>query len=165
MRIRRFFFSWQFIAAIALPCWLFVGWGLFRGNGVDFLAVLFGAPLLTAAMLVVGAITFFRKSVRRDRAVGWTDVLILSVWHAVIIALGFFTVASGLLAAATIVIGLAALWHAIWRLVTETRQRINSVLSAIDEQARRRAGPDPRTFGPIDGGEMVVIEEKRDDNR
>lgn len=159
MPIRKLFFSWQFVAAFALPIWLFVGWAIFGGRGIDFVALLIGGPLLTIGMLVVAAVTFFRKSVRTSRVVSWLDIVVVGVWQAVIIALGFFTVASSWLAVFTVLIGLAALWSAVWQLVSETRRRINTVLGSLDAEAQRRAGRS--TSAPLDGGDMIVIDEKR----
>jgi hypothetical protein len=72
--IRRAFFYWQFPAAVILPAWILVGWGIFAATSWQILGLIVGVMLLTVAMLATAGLIFARKDVRADRAVSWLDV-------------------------------------------------------------------------------------------
>lgn len=152
--IRRAFYYWQFIAAIALPVWLLVGWGFFGGDGWQFLALVFVCPLLAVVMLAIAGITVARKSVRERHALSWPDVGLLALWHLVIIGAGTFGVATNALAVFTVLIALGMFWLTLWELFTETRRRLTGVLDALEGQASgatraNRPSPfEPSPFGP-----------------
>ncbi|WP_111720374.1 MFS transporter [Homoserinimonas sp. OAct 916] len=168
MFIRRIFFSWQFIASFALPLWLFVGWGFFgEGGATGVLAILVGAPILLLGMLAVSALTFFRGTVRDERAVSWRDIAILLPWQAAIFALGFHPAASASLVVLVLILGLVAFWNAVWQLLADTKRRLAGALDGLEHEARRRSAPPVGFDTPRNPGfdahseNVIIIEEKR----
>jgi hypothetical protein len=161
MLLRRAFFYWQFVAALVLPLWLFVGWGVSSGSGWSFVGLLFVAPVLFATMLVVTVLIYLRGSVRRTNAVSWWDVAVLGAWHATIIAFGFFTPVSSAFAVLGVVLALASFWLAVWQLIEETRRRTAEVLSEFERMA---TPPTAASRRPIDG-ETIVVRESHDGAR
>ncbi|GAB3122614.1 hypothetical protein [Glaciibacter psychrotolerans] len=139
MIIRRAFFFWQFIAVLALPLWLVVGWPIFGGGGWQVFGVFLGAVGLGVGLLIVSLLVYARKEVRTDRAVSWLDVGVLSLWHATIIAVGFYPSSASWLATVMVVLGLAALWCALGELVTAARKRMQSMMTLIEQTAQPRA--------------------------
>ncbi|MBX3092323.1 MAG: MFS transporter [Cryobacterium sp.] len=124
MWLRRGFYYAQFWAIPVLPLWLLIGRGIaIDGSGWELVFLLFAAPALSLALIVVMALTVARKSVRRSRVLSWVDVGILTVWYASIVVAGVFS--SPLAAVAVVVFTLVAFWGVVWQLVVETRQRIN----------------------------------------
>ncbi|WP_158863702.1 hypothetical protein [Leifsonia sp. AG29] len=162
MVIRRAFYWWLFPAAIVLPAWLLIGWAAFsQGSGWSFLGLLILSPLLFVTLLLVAGLLVARRSVRESRAVSWYDVGLLTAWHASIIAFGFFPPGvTPWLAVLGIALFLAAFWVALWELVRETRVRVQATFAAYEQLARpRETAP---TQEPIDEGEYIVIEERRE---
>ncbi len=163
MILRRAFFWWLFPSAVILPAWLLIGWAAFGGGGWAFLGLLIACPILFIAMLAIGGIIRARGSVREQRAVSWTDVGLLAAWHIAIIAFGFYIPGvSGWIAVLGILVGLATFWVSLWELLTETRVRVQMTFDAYERAAQQQqfGRPDP---GSVDGGEYIVIEERRDD--
>ncbi|NEN06686.1 hypothetical protein G3T36_12490 [Diaminobutyricibacter tongyongensis] len=163
MILRRAFYWWLFPSAVILPAWLLVGWAIFGGGGWTFLGLLIACPVLFIAMLVIGGIVRARRSVRDAKAVSWYDVGLLAAWHLSIIAFGFFIAGvSGWIAVLGILLGLATFWVSLWELLVETRERVQQTFDAYERAAQPGAmgRPDP---GVVDGGEYIVIEERRDD--
>lgn len=155
MLLRRLFYRWQFLAAIALPGWLLVGWGVFGGSGWVFPLLLVGAALLAASLAIVSGLMRARGSVRRDRALSWWDVAILAAWHAAVIGLGFFGPTTALFTVLGITIGLAGFWYSLAALLRETGRAWRAgVTGYLDEQTRlayrRPPGPD---------GDVYVVRE------
>ncbi|HEY2557659.1 MAG TPA: hypothetical protein VGI08_11180, partial [Diaminobutyricibacter sp.] len=58
--------------------------------------------------------------------------------------------------------GLGTFWVSLWELLVETRERVQLTFDAYERAARPDGvgRPDP---GVVDGGEYIVIEERRDD--
>lgn len=156
MLLRRAFFYWQFIAALVLPLWLFVGWGLSNGSGWSFVGLLVLAPLLFVFLTIVGVIVYMRAGVRRTNAVSWMDVGLLGAVHAAIIVFGLFTEATSAIAVLGVVLGLAAFWGAVWQLVDETRSRARAALREF-EQMTTAPTTAPRAHS-VDG-RVIVVEE------
>ncbi|WP_336628376.1 MULTISPECIES: MFS transporter permease [unclassified Microbacterium] len=125
MWIRRAFFSWLFPAALVLPLWLFIGWGVFHAGGWAFLWVLFIAlPSVLVGEVALGLLVRARPTVRAERAVSWRDVLGFTVWHGLTIALGFFPEnAFGWLLTGTIVAFLGLFWSTLWQLWKDVAER------------------------------------------
>ena len=102
----------MWLAALVLPAWLLIGWGLFGENGFAILWLLFIAmPSVFLGELFLGLLTRSRPSVGASGAVSWLDVLGFSVWHlltiaVVIVPTQWFAVT--LLSA--IAVGLAMFW-------------------------------------------------------
>lgn len=159
MLLRRAFFYWQFIAALVLPLWLFVGWGLSSGSGWSFVGLLVLAPMLFVFMLVVSVVVYMRSSVRRSNAVSWWDVAVIGAWHASIVAFGFFSEANEAVAVLGVLLGLASFWVAMWQLVTETRAKAREALREFEQMSTRPSTPRQPV---VDGGVYVVTETRGD---
>lgn len=123
MWLRRAFFYAQFWMIPVLPLWLLISRGIsINGNGWAFVVVLFAAPLLALAFIVVMGLTMARKSVRRARMVSWADVAILGSWYASVVVAGLSS--HPMLAVLAITLTIVAFWSAVWQWVAETRRRV-----------------------------------------
>ncbi|MBS1698130.1 MAG: MFS transporter permease [Actinobacteria bacterium] len=164
MWIRRAFFSWLFPAALVLPLWLFIGWGVFQAGGWAFLWVLFVAlPSVLVGEVVLTLLVRARPTVREERAVSWRDVIGFTLWHALTIALGFFPKdAFGWLLAGTIVAFLGLFWSTLWQLWKDVaeRGRTGLLIDAEADLPSARTGQD-ETLRPRPGrhGDVIVITE------
>lgn len=136
MLIRRVFFYWQFIAAAVLPLWLVVGWPIFGAGGWKILGVFVGAVLLGLALVAVAVLNYARRDVRRKRIVSWPDVAVLTLWHALVVFVGFYADVAPWLSVLVIVVGVAAFWLSAWELYAAARRRVRAVMSQIDDLAR-----------------------------
>lgn len=126
--MRRAFYRWLFPAAIVLPLWMLVGWGVFQAGGWVFLWVLFIAiPSVLLGQVAMTLLVRARPSVRERQAVSWLDVLGFTVWHALIIAVGCFVEAwFPLLLTGAIVSGLGVLWLSMRQLRGEMSSRVST---------------------------------------
>ena len=123
MWLRRVFFYAQFWMIPVLPLWLLIGRGMsIGGSGWELGVLLFAAPLLSVALIVVMGLTMARKAVRRARMLSWIDVGILGAWYLSVIVAGIYSVP--LLAVLAISLAIVAFWSAVWQWVAETRQRV-----------------------------------------
>ena len=164
MWIRRAFFSWLFPAALVLPLWLFIGWGVFQAGGWAFLWVLFVAlPSVLVGEVVLALLVRARPTVREERAVSWRDVVGFTVWHGLTIALGFFPKdAFGWILAGTIVAFLGVFWSTLWQLFRDFAERGRAGLVIDGETMRAAAYGDRRE--PVREqsrrhGDVIVITE------
>ena len=155
MLIRRAFFYWQFPAAVILPAWILVGWGVFAATGWQILGLIVGVMMLTVGMLATAGLIFARKDVRAEKAVSWLDVVLLVLLQGLVISVGFFTPATAILGTLTVVALIALFWSSVVQLVVETRKRVRSAIAGFEEQATRIQNP--RRPARIDG-EYIVIE-------
>jgi len=131
MWLRKAFYYAQYWAIPVLPLWLLIGRGIaIDGSGWELVFLLFAAPALSVALIVVMGLTVARKSVRRARLLSWVDVGLLSAWYAMIIVAGLYT--NPLVAVGAIVVTLAAFWGTVWQLIVETRQRINLAFAGYE---------------------------------
>ncbi|WP_404435248.1 MFS transporter permease [Microbacterium aerolatum] len=123
MWLRRAFYRWMFPAAVVLPLWLLIGWGITGAGGWAFLWVLFIAiPSVFVGQLVLTLLQRARPSARETRMASWWDVLGFGVWHVLTIAVGFFPQAwFPLLLTAAIAVALALFWLMLWQLWGEAR--------------------------------------------
>lgn len=123
MWLRRAIYRWLFPAAVVLPLWLFIGWGVFDAGGWAFLWVLFIAiPSVFLGQLALTLLTRARPSVRALRAVSWWDVLGFGVWHALTISLGFYVAAWWApVMVVTVLVGLGLIWLQLRQLWQEAR--------------------------------------------
>ena len=123
MWLRRAFFGWLIPSAFVLPLWLLVGWAIFNAGGWAFLWVLFLAiPGVFLWQLLLTLLVRARGTVRAHRAVSWWDVLGFTVWHLLVISLGFFVEAWWApVMVVTILAGVALFWLALWQLWSEAR--------------------------------------------
>lgn len=156
MWLRRLFFLWLFPAAVILPVWLLVGWGVFQSNGWGFLwTLLIAIPSVAIGQTVLALLVRARGSVRADRAVSWWDVLVFGVWHALIIATGFYHPRWFLLTLLlAIVAAVAVLWSSLRQLWGETRG------SLVIYRGGDGTGFIPPTRRPRADPEVVVLEER-----
>ncbi len=121
MWLRRVFYRWMFPAAVLLPLWLLIGWGVFGAGGWAFLWVLFIAiPSVFFGQIVLALLVRSRPSVREARAVSWFDVAGFAVWHALVVIVGcfvesWFSAALGF----AIIAAIGLFWLSIWQLRTE----------------------------------------------
>ncbi|MFT4305560.1 MAG: MFS transporter permease [Microbacterium sp.] len=91
MWIRRALFAWLFPAAAVLPLWLCLA-GIFSGaGGWAFIWVMFSAPAVFVLQLLLAVLVRVRPEVREQRAVSWADVAGFGLWHALTVALGFYS--------------------------------------------------------------------------
>ncbi len=160
MIIRRVFRIWMVIAAVVLPIWPLVGWGIFGGGGWQFLGLLIAMPILFVTMMIVAGLIRARPTVRREKAVSWLDVGILTVWHVAVIGFGLFGPSSNAFAVLGVIAGLAAFWLVLWEFFTDARNRARETLSEFEQMAARptvRSSPRPVR----DGEEVIVIREDR----
>lgn len=123
MWLRRAFFGWLIPAAFVLPLWLLVGWAVFNAGGWAFLWVLFLAiPGVFLWQLLLTLLVRARGTVRAHRAVSWWDVLGFTVWHLLVISLGFFAEAWWApVMVLAILAGVALFWLELWQLWSEAR--------------------------------------------
>jgi hypothetical protein len=168
--VRRVFYYWQFIAVVVLPAWLLVGASVFGASGWMVLGSFFGGVLLGIGLLAVALLIYARKEVRTRKAVSWADVGVLTLWHAMISAVGFSTASSGL-PVLVVVVGLAAFWFVSWEFYNAARARMREMLVVIDETARFGSAPaagvqgvgrTPRFESTVDPA-VIVIHEKSTD--
>ncbi|MDY0909502.1 MFS transporter permease [Microbacterium sp. CFBP9034] len=123
MWLRRAFFWWMIPAAFVLPVWLLVGWAAFNAGGWAFLWVLFLAiPGVFLWQLLLTLLVRARGTVRAHRAVSWWDVLGFSVWHLLVLSLGFFNQAWWApVMVVTVLVGIGVFWLALWQLWREAK--------------------------------------------
>ena len=110
-------------AAIVLPLWLLIGWGVFNAGGWAFLWVLFIAlPSVFLGQLFLALLIRARPTVRAERAVSWWDVLGLTLWHGLTIAVGFYSERFFFpLLILAVVVGIANYWLAFRQLWSEAQ--------------------------------------------
>lgn len=155
MLLRRLLYRWQFLAAIALPGWLLVGWGVFGGSGWVFPFLVFGVLALALFLVIVSALMRARPSVRETHALSWWDVAVLVAWHLCLVGLGFFGATTGLFTMLSIGLGLAGFWYAVSALIAEAGRRWVGGTSHNRIPHTRPA----RRPGPGDDGDVYVIHE------
>ncbi|MFJ4164391.1 MFS transporter permease [Microbacterium sp. NPDC089698] len=164
MWIRRAFFSWLFPAALVLPLWLFIGWGVFQAGGWAFLWVLFVAlPSVLVGELALAFLVRARPTVREERAVSWRDVLGFTIWHGLTIALGFFPEhAFGWILTGTIVAFLGLFWSTLWQLWKDVAERGRSAFVIDPDTVRATVYGDqgePVRERASRNGDVIVITE------
>lgn len=110
-------------AAFLLPLWLLVGWAVTGAGGWAFLWVLFIAiPGVFLWQLLLTLLVRARGTVRAHRAVSWWDVAGFTLWHGLVIALGFFDQTWWVpTLVVAVVAGLGMFWLALWELWSEAK--------------------------------------------
>ena len=113
----------MFPAAVVLPLWLLIGWGIFNAGGWAFLWVLFIAiPSVFIGQIVLTLLQRARPSARETRMASWWDVLGFGVWHLLTIAVGCYPQAwFPLLLTGAIAVALGLFWLMLWQLWGEAR--------------------------------------------
>lgn len=142
MSIRRAFYLWLLPAAIVLPLWLLIGWGVFHAGGWAFLWVLFIAiPSVLLGQLLFAMLVRARPSARSERAVSWWDVAGFGLWNGLTIALGFYPEAwFALLLVAAIVVGLGMIPLLFWQLWSEAQGSISTLRTGWDARLEPSEG-------------------------
>lgn len=131
MWLRRAFYYAQFWAIPVLPLWLLIGRGMsIDGAGWEFMVLLFAAPLLSVALILVMGLTMARKAVRRAHLLSWIDVGILAAWYASIAIAGVYSYP--MLGVFAVILTLVAFWSAVWQWVVETRRRVTLAFASYD---------------------------------
>jgi hypothetical protein len=164
MIVRRTFRTWMFIASVALPIWPLIGWGLFGGGGWEFLGLIIAMPILFLALIAVSALVYARPTVRRERAVAWWDVVILTLWHALIVGFGLFGPNTSTFAVLGVLTGIAAFWYVVWAFFTDAAKRARETLAEFEQMATaptQRRVPSAGTSGE---NVIIVQENQRDDS-
>ncbi|GAA2025446.1 hypothetical protein GCM10009819_05580 [Agromyces tropicus] len=165
MLIRRGFYRWQFAAAVVLPLWLLIGYAIFGSSGWGVLGLMFATPIAFITLGVVALIVAARPDVRQDRAVAWSDVAVLGVWHLLIIGAGFYGPAGITLAVLAMVGAIVAFWYAVWRLVSDGARRVRATMDEYERIVAAGApgagGAEGRTRSAEDAGEVIVVREER----
>lgn len=159
MFLRRFFYRWQFLAALVLPAWLFIGWGVFGPDGWPFLALLVVCPVLAVALLVVGLLNIGRASSRQQRAVSWLDVVLLAAWHAALVGVGFYGPANNWLILLSVMLGLTAFWASAWQLATDASRRVAGAF--VSAQSGGTTAAQERGRWATRGDHYIVVRESR----
>ncbi|WP_411721015.1 hypothetical protein [Mycetocola sp.] len=158
MILRRAFRTWMFIAAVALPIWPLIGWGIFGGGGWEFLVLIIVMPALFVSMITVAGLIWARPTVRKQKALSWPDVGVLTLWQVCVIGFGFFGPASNAFAVVGVLAGLAAFWLVGWEFFTDAKKRAKETMAEFERIATR---PGMRPKAPLarDGEELIVIKE------
>jgi hypothetical protein len=162
MRTRRAFGSWQYPAAIVLPLWILLGYGLFGGSsGWTVLGLVIALPILALSLAAVASIVAFRVTVRPTRTPAWGDVAAVGTWHVSLIALGFFPPGAWAIGLLSVLLGVVAFGHSAWRFLHDARATLIAFAeaSAVQAQGGRRPpvvgeGFDPER--PQDGQTLIL---------
>ena len=151
MWLRRVFYRWLFPAAVVLPLWLLIGWGIFNAGGWAFLWVLFIAiPSVFLGQIVLSLLVRARPSARETGMVSWWDVGGFSLWHGLTIAVGCYPQSwFPLLLTGAIVTALAMFWlmlRQLWSEAKGTRGSIHLMTPPQPEGSSQRAPVDSEVF-------------------
>ncbi len=163
MWLRRAFYRWLMPAAVVLPLWLLIGWGIFNAGGWAFLWVLFIAiPSVFVGQLVLTLLVRARASVRETRMLSWWDVLGFTVWHALTIAVGCYPQAwFPLLLTGAIAVALAMFWLMLWQLWNEARGAGGGIRFSAPTVETSRPEPEaPRQRQTRAEADVFIIQEK-----
>jgi len=147
-------------AAFVLPVWLLVGWAVFNAGGWAFLWVLFLAiPGVFLWQLLLTLLVRARGTVRAHRAVSWWDVLGFTVWHLLVISLGFFNQAWWApVMVVTVLVGIGLFWLELWQLWSEAKPS-RMVMHTVDGVAY--IPPIDERSEPDAAQEVIIVSEKQ----
>ncbi len=159
MRIRRVFLGWTALAALVLPAWLFLAWGLSGAGGWAFLWVMFAMPAVFVVESLLALLVRLRPDVREQRALPWPDIGAFALWHVLTIALGFY--AQPWWAAVfvlTLIVGVGLVWFEGWQLWRRVRRggRVQRTAEGVAYIPPQRQQPASGTDHPV-----IIVEEKR----
>lgn len=128
MLVRKAMFGWMIPAAFVLPLWLVAGWVISGASAWALLWVLLAAPGVFLWQLLITVLLRARGTVRLHRAMSWWDVLAIGLWHAMIVAAGFFAASWWLtVMISAIVLGIGVFWLELW-LLWQEGQPLRAVL-------------------------------------
>lgn len=166
--LRRAFFYALFPAAFVLPAWMLIGWGIYGHGGWGFLGLVIACPIVFIALVVIAALLAARPAVRRDKALSWRDVGVLTVLWACIIGFGFFGDTTSLFAVLGALAALSAFWIALWELFTDGARVMRETMETFEAQAAHpspvEGGYYPATRSAPTGGDddVIIIHESRE---
>ncbi|NYD66562.1 hypothetical protein [Agromyces atrinae] len=169
MIIRRGFYTWQFIATVVLPIWLFVGWGVFSNGGWGILGLFIAAPIAFLSLGAIALLVAARPTARAQRAVSWIDVAVIGAWHLTIIGIGFFGSTATLFTVLAVLLAVVAFWTTLWQLFADGARRMQQTMAEFErqaaaDQAPAGAGPMPERPGPVvSDDEVIIVREVRRD--
>ncbi|AWB86738.1 hypothetical protein C3E77_08970 [Mycetocola zhujimingii] len=123
------------IASVALPIWPLIGWGIFGGGGWEFVGLVIAMPILFLALAAVSLLIYARPTVRREKAVNWWDVLVLTLWHVFIIGFGLFGENTTTFAVLGVLAGIAAFWYSVWAFFKDAAKRARETLAEFEQMA------------------------------
>jgi hypothetical protein len=162
MWLRRGFFGWMIPAAFVLPLWLFVGWIVAGANGWAFVWMLFAVPGVFLWQLLLTLLVRARGTVRAHRAVSWWDVLGFTVWHLLIVSLGFFNQAWWLPVMITaVLVGVAMFWLELWQLWSEAKPS-RLVMHTVDGVAYIPPAEDAPRGDVPEMPDVIIVSEKQE---
>lgn len=161
MWLRRAFNGWLIPAAFLLPLWLFVGSLVFRPGGWLVLWMVIAIPVVFIGELVLTFLVRARGTVRAHRALSWWDVLGFTVWHGLIISLGFYDESwfGPALIAATVV-GIGLFWLTLWQLLREAKP--SGMVMYTTEGVAYMPPAREQTSRPAPDPDVIVLTEIRD---
>lgn len=174
MLLRRLFYRWQFIAVIALPVWLLVGWAVFGSGGWATLGLALVVPVAFIALGIIALLVNARPTVRAERAASWLDVAVLGAWHLSIIGTGFYGSGGAWLAVFAVIGAIAAFWVSLWQLISDGAKRMKASMDEFERLAAQQQGPQGGQAGPgtrrpstgsgrgDDDGDVIIVNEVRD---
>lgn len=123
MWLRQAYYRWLFPAAVVLPLWLLLGWGIFGAGAWALLWVLFIAiPSVLVGQTILTLLVRSRPSVRATRAVSWWDVAGFTVWHVLTVVVGCYPRDwFGLALTAAILVAVLLFWLMLVQLWNEAK--------------------------------------------
>ena len=130
MWLRRAFYYAQYWAIPGLPLWVLIARGVAIDGGWELVVLLFAAPALSLALIVIMSLTMARRSVRRARMVSWFDIGALAAWYAAIVIAALSS--NAVLAVLAIALTIVAFWSSVWQLFLETKQRVSLAFAGYD---------------------------------
>ncbi len=145
-------------AAFVLPLWLFVGWLISGAGGWAFLWMIFAIPGVFLWQLLLTLLVRARGTVRAHRAVSWWDAAGFTVWHALVIALGFYNQAWWApVMIVAVLVGVALFWLELWQLWSEARPS-RTVLHSTEGVAYLPPRREPEDAAVQD---VIIVSEKQ----
>lgn len=162
-------------AAVVLPVWILVGYGVF-GETLWLLPLVIVLAVAAAVSLAgVGMLAKARAGVKSSGALSWPDVALFAAWWVTIAAAGFASRATGALVLLAAALAVVTFWVVLVELFSDARRALRDSFEAFGRQAQPAPGPDPRAAGPLgsggparvrareprDDGEYIVVREQR----
>ena len=168
MRLRTAFRSWLVPAAIVLPVWLLVGYGIFGDTLWMFPLVVVLAIGSAIALLGVAAIAKARPTVKRTGALSWADVALFTAWWLTIVVAGLAGPYTGALTVLAVLFALATFWLVLAELFADAKRSVKQTFDEFERQARTSSPlgfrPAPAPAAPVaearDDGEYIVVREQ-----
>jgi hypothetical protein len=153
MIFRRVVYVAMFPAAVVAPLAALVARTIVAGaQPAVFLASLLLGGLGFLVLALVTVLVAVRKQVRATRSVSWLDAALLTVLAVAVVASGI--VDAPWVPAIAVVLAIGTFWVAVWELVTETRTRVRTFMSDLEQVAQR---PTP-TSNARGTGDVYIVQ-------